>query len=190
MTRIYADRKSIHPRPSAVKSSLLAAVPRQVSVGTQQVPPYYGSCRVFHAVKTLHEGLSRDFPGKVEGSFFEIGKNVAKTCSVFLHKNVQHAVDEWWACLAGGRSWCGGGENPRKAFRGFCWRTQRGPDVGGLGGPCALRVWQEEVALAGRGDEIWHNGDGAGQRTTRCQFHHEATKTTKRRLPPSPGGDS
>ena len=51
---------------------------------------------MFWVIKTLHEGRDGDFPRKVGGRFLEIGKNVAKTCSVFLHKNVQHAVDEWW----------------------------------------------------------------------------------------------
>ena len=60
------------------------------------VPPYYGSCCVFRAGKTLHEGLRGDFAREVEGRFFDVGKKAAKTCSVFLHKNVQHAVDEWW----------------------------------------------------------------------------------------------
>ena len=54
---------------------------------------------MFHAVKTLHEGLSGDFPREVEERFFKIGKNMAKTCSVFLHGNVQHAVDKWWVSL-------------------------------------------------------------------------------------------
>ena len=67
-----------------------------MSVGAQQVPPYYGSCCVFSVIKTLHEGMIGDFPRTVEGRFFLIGKNVAKKCGVFLHKNVQHAVDEWW----------------------------------------------------------------------------------------------
>ena len=51
---------------------------------------------MFWVIKTQHEERDRDLPRKVEGRFFQDGKNVAKTCSVFLHKNVQHAVDEWW----------------------------------------------------------------------------------------------
>ena len=34
--------------------------------------------------------------GKLKEDFFKIGKNTLKMRSVFLHRNVQHAVDEWW----------------------------------------------------------------------------------------------
>ena len=57
---------------------------------------------MFWVIKTQHEGLLRDFPGKVEGRFLEIGKKTLIMCSVFLHKNVQHAVDEWWISWRGG----------------------------------------------------------------------------------------
>ena len=51
---------------------------------------------MFWVIKTLHEGVIGDFPREFEGRFFEIGKKTLIMCSVFLHKNVQHAVDEWW----------------------------------------------------------------------------------------------
>ena len=43
------------------------------------------------------------FPGEVKEDYFEIGKKTSKTCSVFLRKNVQYAVDEWWISWRGGR---------------------------------------------------------------------------------------
>ena len=69
---------------------------RLVSVGAEQAPLSVGRCSVFHAVKTLHEGLSGDFPRKMEERISKVGKKAAKMRSVFLHKNVQHAVDELW----------------------------------------------------------------------------------------------
>ena len=51
---------------------------------------------MFWVIKTQHEERDGDIPRKVEGIIFEIGKKALKTCSVFLHRNVQHAVDEWW----------------------------------------------------------------------------------------------
>ena len=57
---------------------------------------------MFWVIKTQHEEAIGEFPREVEERFFEIGKNMAKTCSVFLHKNVQHAVDEWWISFPGG----------------------------------------------------------------------------------------
>ena len=51
---------------------------------------------MFRRRKTLHEEAMGDFRRKVEERFLQDGKKVAKMCSVFLHKNVQHAVDEWW----------------------------------------------------------------------------------------------
>ena len=45
-------------------------------------------------IKTQHEEEIGDFPREVEGKFILIGKKMSKTCSVFLNKNVQHAVDE------------------------------------------------------------------------------------------------
>ena len=50
---------------------------------------------MFRVIKTLHEGAIGDFPRKVKERFLEIGKKTSKMCSVFLHKNVQHTVDEW-----------------------------------------------------------------------------------------------
>ena len=42
-----------------------------------------------------------NFLRKVEGRFFEIGKKTSIMSSVFLHKNVQHAVDERWISWGG-----------------------------------------------------------------------------------------
>ena len=36
------------------------------------------------------------FRGNLKGDLFQIGKKTSKKRSVFLHKNVQHAGDEWW----------------------------------------------------------------------------------------------
>ena len=36
------------------------------------------------------------FPGKLKKYYFQVGKNVAKTCSVFLHATMRYAADEWW----------------------------------------------------------------------------------------------
>ena len=58
---------------------------------------------MFWVIKTQHEGRDGDFPRKVEGRFFEIGKKTSIMCSVFLHKNVQHAMDEWWISWRGER---------------------------------------------------------------------------------------
>ena len=51
---------------------------------------------MFWVIKTQHEGRIGDFTGKVEERLFEIGKKTLIMCSVFLRKNVQHAVDERW----------------------------------------------------------------------------------------------
>ena len=64
------------------------------------------------------------FLGKVEERFILIGKNVAKTCSVFLHKNVQHAVDEWWINEGVG-AWLMSGD------AGSPWRGEQEPTDGG-----------------------------------------------------------
>ena len=51
---------------------------------------------MFWVIKTQHEGGDGDFAREVEERFILIGKKTLIMCSVFLHKNVQHAVDEWW----------------------------------------------------------------------------------------------
>ena len=67
-----------------------------MSVGAEHILPYYGSYCVFRVIKMLHEKLNGDFPWKVEIRIFRDGRNVAKTCSVFLHATIRHAGDEWW----------------------------------------------------------------------------------------------
>ena len=56
---------------------------------------------MFWVIKTQHEGVIGDFPWELEGRFFEIGKKTLIMRSVFLRKNVQHAVDEWWISWGG-----------------------------------------------------------------------------------------
>ena len=51
---------------------------------------------MFWVIETQREGVIGDFARKVEERFLGIGKKTSKACSVFLHENVQHAVDERW----------------------------------------------------------------------------------------------
>ena len=108
----------------------------------QQVPPYYGSCCVFHAGKTLHERLRGDFSRKFERRFFAIGKNTLKTCSVFLHRNVQHAVDEWWISWPASFADFTTKQRSNERRRSGDWRVQRlpsHPEMHGEGEPQAKR---------------------------------------------------
>ena len=75
---------------------------------------------MFWVIKTQHEGRNRDFPRKFEEIFLEIGKKTSIMCSVFLHRNVQHAVDEWWISWRGrggrwGGLWLGGLDGKKKS---------------------------------------------------------------------------
>ena len=54
---------------------------------------------MFWVIKTLHEGAMGDFPREVEGRFFQVGKNVVKKRSVFLHATIRHAAEELECCV-------------------------------------------------------------------------------------------
>ena len=42
------------------------------------------------------------FLGKLKEDFLKIGKKASKVCSVFLHRIVRQAVEEWWITFRGG----------------------------------------------------------------------------------------
>ena len=125
---------------------------------------------MFWVIKTQHEEAIGKFPREVEERFFEIGKKTLIMCSVFLHENVQHAVDVWWISRGGtargvGQGlWLGGLEGKKSNHKRRKRRKSREANARHSGIFCASCAFCGHSSSSCVGCGPWFEFEAAGSR--------------------------